>query len=85
MLSILDQENIELLITLETEIETEITKLKNDILTLNNDLPSLKSNELEQRENLEEIAIMNSRKNQLTDRKELLENKLDKLLYCTKP
>ena len=79
MLSILDQENVELLMKLNIVLEKEMKKLDLDVKTLTKELPNLEKNEMEQRNKLEKISLMNSRKNQLLQRKDALEKKLDEI------
>ena len=77
MLSILDQENVELLTKLNSNLENEMSKLDSDVKKLTEDLPSLEKEELAQRNKLEKISLMNSRKKQLLQRKDSIEKKLD--------
>ena len=79
MLSILDQENVELLKKHNINLEKEMLKLDLDVKTLSKNLPQLEKEELEERNKLEKISLMNSRKNQLLQRKEFLGKKLDEM------
>ena len=79
MLSILNQENIDSLIELKSKLSLEITTLKSEKIKLNKELPILESDEINKRKNLENISIMNSRKNQLVGRQKLLNDKLNEI------
>lgn len=79
MLSILDQENVELLQNLSKRLVTEIDDLVSKQKELSSSIPSLEKIETETRTKLEKISLMNSRKNQLLSRKEELELKIEKI------
>ena len=79
MLSILDQENVELLQNLGKHLETEINNLVSQHKKISSSIPSLEKIEIETRTKLEKISLMNSRKNQLLSRKEELELKIEKI------
>ena len=79
MLSILDQENVELLQNLGKRLETEIDELVSKQKEISSSIPSLEKIEVATRTKLEKISLMNSRKNQLLSRKEELELKIEKI------
>lgn len=79
MLSILDQENIELLQNLGKRLKNEIGELVSKQKEISSEIPSLEKTETETRKKLEKISLMNSRKNQLVLRKEELELKIEKI------